>query len=159
MVQFNRKYTRIWYSDLHTGTTYLELMANFVATTGVCVPVAVTAKGSVRRNVDPASGEGIRCPRVTREMLITFIAAVKALSKKAGYNLVQGAHTKHIRSLSRWPAEPPSRKGRLTRPALKEAQATWEILRVYFKFYNAEAFRDYATRPAAHDTSSNLQRS
>ena len=62
--------------DPSRGITYLELLLNFTVTSGVCVPVLSRSHRRGGAYIDPTTGSGILLPLVTRELLITFTAAL-----------------------------------------------------------------------------------
>ena len=134
--------------DPSRGVTYLELLLNFSVTSGVCVPVLSRSHQRGGAYIDPATGSGILLPLVTRELLITFTAALKALSRHFDQPMLQGRAVKNIRTLSSWPGEPPYRKGRLVRPTLREAQATVEMVQTFCDRRTADVLREYCLRTA-----------
>ena len=110
------------------GISYLELLANFVLIAGVLPPIALPQNGiQGKEYIDPLLEEGQLCAINLREMIVTFQATAKAVSKIAGRQVwLAPAHHK-LRCLD---VLIPGcvRKGLLYRPAMQENEKTGHLV-------------------------------
>ena len=78
-------------SGRHGGITYLELLANYVAVSRTIPPFK--GSGSRYTDIDPLGADGILMPVVSKECIMTPVAAVRYLERQANITLWHAGHT------------------------------------------------------------------
>ena len=133
--------------DKHRGISYLELLLNFVATECVLPP---KLQGRPGRGIylDLLQGPGRLCPFALKEVLLTFVAALKTLTRVTGVQLLRSKAHHRVRSLSMYPGEGLGRKGILDRPQMQELQRTSELLEGYMASKALEGLRSFCLQQA-----------
>ena len=120
------------------GVTYLELMVNFIVCEGI-LPPRLCRRGHHRRWINLCLGQGLLSPVVVTELLLTFVAVIRSLSRRTQQVLLQGKAHNGIRSLCPLSSEQGGRKGLQIRPSLQhpevydtmagvEALLNWRVL-------------------------------
>ena len=131
--------------DRTCGITYLELFVNFVAT--MCIlPPKLCGRAGRGRYVDLLQQEGRLYPFALKEVLLTFVAALKTLTSTTGCTLLHSPAHHRILCLSMLPGESNGRKGLLHRPQMENLQITWELLAAYFDSRSLEGLRQHCLR-------------
>ena len=128
--------------ERHRGATYLELMFNYVATERV-LPPKLVGKAGKGHYLDLLQGEGRMVPFSVQELILTFVGALKALTKVGRTPVLKSKAHHRILSLSFFPAEQHGRKGILDRPAMPALQDTYELLSAYLEAKEAECLRHF----------------
>ena len=133
--------------DKHRGISYLELLLNFVATECVLPP---KLQGRPGRGIylDLLQGPGRLCPFALKEVMLTFVAALKTLTRVTGVQLLRSKAHHRIRSLSMYPGEGLGRKGILDRAQMQELQRTSELLEGYMAAKALEGLRSFCLQQA-----------
>ena len=129
-------------ADRLRGITYLELMVNFIVTAGILPPL-LRGRSGKGKYVSLLYGDGRLCNFTAQESLLTFVAAVKALTRVAGDYLLPAAPHHRIMTLSMFPSEANGRKGLLDRPTFGHQQSTFELLRSFLDQKSAECLRHF----------------
>ena len=79
------------------GIANVELLANFVATTGELPPIHVAGRKTT--DLHPCSPEGITVPFILKDAIMTLLAAVRFLDNKLGWKSFQGKRHHKVRCL------------------------------------------------------------
>ena len=111
----------------YAGTTFFELLINFVITTGVLPPVRsqTSSQGSWTNLLEAT---GVMLPVVVREMIVQLISTVDRIRKVDGIEVWPSPRHHKIRSLQPCDQGTP-RKGLLFRPWLPSVQLTSTALK------------------------------
>ena len=132
-------------TDSLRGITYLELLLNFIAEMQVLPPL-LRGRSGRGTYVSLLHGEGRLSSFTVQELLLTFVAAVKALTRVTGHKLLPTAPHHRIRTLAMFPAEANGRKGLLDRPSFGRQQLTYELLSQFLEQKSAECLRQFCLR-------------
>ena len=126
------------------GITLLELLANFVATTGQCPPLV--GRSGQQADVMVSSPEGQLLPLTVKDVVITLAATIRYLEKVSATKLMLATTFKRVKSLQSIGCYA-MRRGYIPRPWLGRLDATFElVMKLVHGDSPAEALRD-ATKP------------
>ena len=123
------------------GVTFLELLANYVATTRQCPPLV--GPGGKQADIYIASPQGRLQPIAVKDVVITLSAAIGCLEKVSGTKLMHGTTYKRVRSLHTIGCHA-SRRGFVPRPTLDSQSDTYGLLvQLVHGAHPAEALRGH----------------
>ena len=127
------------------GITYLELLANFVVSTGTCPPVT---GASPREMLDPLTTAGVLQPLYLRNAVAFLVQAVRFLERRTKAKLWIATAHHRVWSL-RLLGDVTGRKGLALRPRIPQEQATFDLLCQLWDTNCGETLRECAWRKRA----------
>ena len=130
-------------SQPSVGITYLELLADFSASTGVFPPKCRKARHRIQW-YSLCEGPGLMAPVAVGEAITTFVSSLRALGKVLHCNFLPGPVHRAVRSLRPLGPEPGGRKGVLARPHLQCAAQVGQALGKYLRTRSGEELRQLA---------------
>ena len=105
---------------------------------------------------DLLSGRGQLLSVAMNEALLTFVAVVKALTRKSGFALFVGPSSSQVKTVQGLGCEPRGRKGLQSRPRLANPQEALSVLQTYGRSRDGECFRQACLRQVPNEVADQL---